>query len=101
MLGGVVEAIRAGECACVCTDEFGAKRLNGKGMSGADGNPTVPVDVVQGIVQQLATVSQHTSTATTAMIHLVSELAGLREMRTRDTTTMVEALAGASGRSWQ
>ena len=66
---------------------------------GADGNPVVPVDVVQGIVQQLATVSQHTSTATTAMIHLVSELAGLREMRTRDTTTMVEALAGASVRS--
>ena len=26
-------------------------------MSGADGNPIVPVDVVQGIVQQLSTVS--------------------------------------------
>ena len=58
----------------------------------------VPVDVVQGIVQQLATVSQHTTTATTAMRHLVSEIAGLREMRTRDTPTMVEALAGASVR---
>ena len=68
-------------------------------MSGADGNPIVPVDVVQGIVQQLATVSQHTTTATTAMRHLVSEIAGLREMRTRDMTTMVEALAGASARS--
>ena len=31
-------------------------------MSGADGNPVVPVDVVQGIVQQFATVSQHTTT---------------------------------------
>ena len=65
----------------------------------AEGNPIVPVDVVQGIVQQLATVSQHTTTATTAMRRLVSEIAGLREMRTRDTTTMVEALAGASVRS--
>ena len=65
----------------------------------AEGNPIVPVDVVQGIVQQLATVSQHTTTATTAMRHLVLEIAGLREMRSRDTTTMVEALAGASVRS--
>ena len=29
----------------------------------ADGNAIVPVDVVQGIVQELATVSQHTSSA--------------------------------------
>ena len=65
----------------------------------ADGNPIVPVDVVQGIVQQLSTVSQHTSSATTAMRPLVSEIAWLREMRTRDTTTMVEALSGASMRS--
>ena len=65
----------------------------------AEGNPIVPVDVVQGIVQQLATVSQHTTTATTAMRHLVTEIAGLRDMRQRVTTTMVEALAGASGRS--
>ena len=65
----------------------------------ADGNPVVPVDVVQGIVQQLSTVSQHTSSATTAMRHLVSEIAGLRDMRQRDTTMMVEALAGASVRS--
>ena len=68
-------------------------------MSGADGSTIVPVDVVQGIVRQLATVSQHTSSATTAMRHLVSEIAGLRDMRQRDTTTMVEALAGASVRS--
>ena len=65
----------------------------------AEGNPIVPVDVVQGIVQQFATVSQHTTTATTAMRHLVSEIAGLRDMRQRDTTMMVEALAGASVRS--
>ena len=58
-----------------------------------DGNPIVPVDVVQGIVQQLATVSQYTTTATTAMRHLVSEIACLRDMRQRDTTTMVEALS--------
>ena len=68
-------------------------------MSGADGNPIVPVDVVQWIVQQLSTVSQHTTSATTAMRHLVSEIAGLRDMRQMDTTTMVEALAGASVRS--
>ena len=67
-------------------------------MAGADGNPIVPVDVVQGIVQQLATVSQHTTTATTAMRHFVAEISGLRVMRTRDTTSMVEALAGASVR---
>ena len=59
----------------------------------------VPVDVEQGIVQQLDTVSQHTTTATTAMRHLVAEITGLREMRTRDSTTMVEALAAASVRS--
>ena len=59
----------------------------------------VPVDVVQGSVQQLSTVSQHTTTATTAMRHLVAEITGLREMMTRDTTTMVEALAAASVRS--
>ena len=68
-------------------------------MSGAECNPIVPVDVVQGIVQQLATVSQHTSSATTAMRHLVSEIAGLRDLRQRNTTTMVDALAGATGRS--
>ena len=68
-------------------------------MSGADGSTIVPVDVVQGIVSELATVSQHTASATTAMRHLVAELTGLREMRTRDTTKMVEALAGASVRS--
>ena len=68
-------------------------------MSGEECNTIVPVDVVQGIVQQLATVSQHTTTATTAMRHLVSEIAGLRDMRTSDTMTMVEALAGAAVRS--
>ena len=65
----------------------------------ADGNAIVPVNVAQGIVQELATVSQHTTSATTAMRHLVAEIAGLRDMRQRDTTTMVEALAGASVRS--
>ena len=84
---------------CVCTEKFGTKQLKGCAMSGAEGNPIVPVDVVQGIVQQLATVSQHTTSATTAMRHLVSEIAGLRDMRQRDTTTIVEALSGASVRS--
>ena len=79
----------------VCTEKFGAKQQK-RGEMSAEGNPIVPVDVVQGIVQQLATVSQHTTTATTAMRHLVSEIAGLRDMRARDTTTMVEALALAS-----
>ena len=67
----------------------------------ADGSTIVPVDVVQGIVSELATVSQHTASATTAMRHLVAEITGLREMRTRDTTTMVEALAGASCTKWE
>ena len=49
----------------------------------ADGSTIVPVDVVQGIVSELAMVSQHTSSATTAMRHLVAEITGLREMRTR------------------
>ena len=64
----------------------------------ADGNAIVPVDVVQGIVSELAMVSQHTSSATTAMRHLVAEITGLREMMTRDTTTMAEALTAASVR---
>ena len=50
-------------------------------------------------MQQLATVSQHTTTATTAMRHLVAEITGLRKMMTRDTTKMVEALEVASVRS--
>ena len=41
----------------------------------------------------------HTNAATTVMRHLVAEIAGLREMRTRDTTTVVGALAAASVRS--
>ena len=50
-------------------------------------------------MQQLATVSQHTTSATTAMRHLVSEIAGLKEMRQRDATSVAEALAGAGVRS--
>ena len=69
-------------------------------MSGGEGTTVVPVDVVQGIVQQLATVSHHNTTATTAIRHFLAEITGLREMRTRDTTTMVEALTAASVRSW-
>ena len=68
-------------------------------MSGEEGTTVVPVEVMHGIVQQLSTVSQHTTSATTAMRHLVAEIAGLREMRSRDTTTMVEALTAASVRS--
>ena len=64
----------------------------------ADGNAIVPVDVVHGIVSELAMVSQHTSSATTAMRHLVAEITGLREMRARNTATMVEALAAVSVR---
>ena len=82
----------------MCTEKIGAKQQKSGEMS-AEGNPIVPVDVVQGIVQQLATVSQHTTSATTAISYLVLEIAGLRDLRQRDTTTMVEALAGASVRS--
>ena len=65
----------------------------------ADGNAIVSVDVVHGIVSELAMMSQHTSSATTAMRHLVSEIAGLKEMRQRDATSVAEALEGASVRS--
>ena len=47
----------------------------------ADNNAIVPVDV------------------DVAMRHLVSEIAGLKDMRQRDATSMVEALAGAGVRS--
>ena len=62
-------------------------------------NPVVPVDVVQWIVSQLSEVSQHITSATTAMLHLVAEIANLRELRTRDATSVVEALAAARTRS--
>ena len=68
-------------------------------MSGDECATVVPVEVVQGIVQQLSTVSQHTTSVTTAMRHLVAEIAGLLKMRSRYTSTMVEALAAASVRS--
>ena len=68
-------------------------------MSGEWRNPVVPVDAVQGIVSQLSDVSQHTTSATTAMRHLLAEITQLREMRTGDTTTVVEALSAASTRS--
>ena len=65
-------------------------------MSGDWRNPVVPVDVVQGIVNQLSEVSQHTTSASTAMRHFVAEITNLREMRARDTTIVVEALATVS-----
>ena len=68
-------------------------------MSGDGRNPAVPVDVVSGVVEQLSEVSQHTTSATTAMSHLVAEITQLREMRVRETTTVVEALAAAGTRS--
>ena len=68
-------------------------------MPGEEGTTVVPVDVVQGFVQQLSTVSQHTTSATTDMRHLVAEIAGLRDMRAMDTATMVEVSAAASVRS--
>ena len=68
-------------------------------MSGDGRNPVVPVDVVQWIVRQLSEVSQHTTSATTAMRHLVAEIANLRELSTGNSTSMVEASAAASTRS--
>ena len=59
----------------------------------------VPLDVVSGIVQQLSEVAQHTTSASNAMLHLVVEITQLMEMRTRDTTTVVEALAAVGVRS--
>ena len=88
------------ESMCVRTEKFGAKQFAEREMSGDGRNPVVPVDVVQGIVSQLSEVSQHTTSATTAMRHLVAEIANLRELRTRDAPSVVEALAEASTRSW-
>ena len=68
-------------------------------MSGDGRNPVVPVDVVQWIVSQLSEVSQHTTSSTTAMRHLVAEIANLRELRTRDAKSVAEALVAASTRS--
>ena len=59
----------------------------------------VPVYVVQRIVQQLSEVSLHTTSASNAMRRLVAEITLLIEMRTRDTTTVFEALAAVGARS--
>ena len=91
--------IRCCQCVCVRTQKFGAKQFAEREMSGDGRNPVVPVDVVQGIVSQLSEVSQHTTSATTAMRYLVAEIANLHEFRTRDTTSVVEALAAAGTRS--
>ena len=48
----------------------------------------VPVDVVSGIVRQLTEVSQHTTSASNAMRHLVAEIAQLKELRARDVTSV-------------
>ena len=84
---------------CVRTEKFGVKLIAEGEMSGNARNPVVPVDVVPGIVQQLSEVSQHTTSATTSMRHFVAEITQLREMRVRDTTTVVEALEAAGTRS--
>ena len=90
---------RCCKCVFVRTEKFGAKQ-NTEGELSGDGRRTaVPVDAVSGIVQQLSEVSQHTTQASNAMRHLVAEITQLREMRTRDTTTFVEALAAVSTRS--
>ena len=81
------------------TEKFGAKQFAELEMSGDGRNPVVPVDVVQGIVSQLSEVSQHTTSATTAMRHLVAEMANLGEWITMDATSVVEALAGARRKS--
>ena len=82
----------------MCTEKFGAKQFV-REMSGDGRKPVVPVDVVQGIVSQLSVVSQHTTSAATAMRHLVAEIANLRELSTGNSTSMVEASAAASTRS--
>ena len=64
-------------------------------MSGDERNAVVPVDVVQVSVYQLSEVSQHTTSETTAMRYLVAEITNLRELRTRDAASVVEALAAA------
>ena len=67
-------------------------------MSGE--STVVPVDVVQGIVQQLSSVSQHTTSAIAAMRHVVAEITDLRELRAMDTATMVGSWSGGCW-SWE
>ena len=68
-------------------------------MSGEEKPTVVPVDDVSGIVQQLSEVSQHTTSASNAMRHLVAEIAQMRELRSRDATTVAEALEDPGSRS--
>ena len=68
-------------------------------MSGEEKPTVVPVDDVSVIVQQLSEVSQHTTSASNAMRHLVAEIAQMRELRSRDATTVAEALAAAGSMS--
>ena len=70
------------------TEKFGTKQFVEGEMPGDGRNTVVPVDVMQGIVGQLSEVSQHTTSATTAMRHLVAEIANLREVRTMDATSV-------------
>ena len=51
------------------------------------------MDVVSGIVHQLTEVSQHTTSASNAMRHLVAEIAQLKELRARDVTSVAEVFA--------
>ena len=54
------------------SEMLGVKQIAENEMSGHVRNQVVPLDVVQGIVSQVSEVSQHTTSATTAMMHLVA-----------------------------
>ena len=87
-------------CVCVRTEKFGAKYFVEKEMPMDVETAVVPVGVVSVTVQQLTEVSQHTTSSSNAMRHLVAEITQLSEMRTMYTTTVVEASAAVGARSW-
>ena len=86
-------------CVCVCVPRGSERNICGERDVRRWEEPGGAGDVVQGIVNQLSEVSQHTTSATTAMRHLVAEITNLQEMRAMDTTTVFEVLAAAGMRS--
>ena len=82
------------ECVCVHR-EVGAKQLKGREMSGEEGPTMVQVDVVQGIVQQLATV-----TGGTESVLPVPWPSGQPERRVRTEKQSTGWNRATLGRAW-
>ena len=57
------------------------------------------MDVASGIVHQLTEVSQHTTSASNAMRHMVAEIAQLKNLIASDVTAVAEVFATIGSRS--